>query len=179
MPRSIFVADHLCYRTKLMPYPQASRFARCLQANGSRFFNVQVVEQPKARGARDHFVTFSPRSVDSRLRMADEQQEKRANTARAQGADYIFCLDTDGSRPFYRVFNPHSGETYELAGGACSCPDFVYRLSKAPWTGVTCKHNVELARRCDSGELVPLSEVWQRFPFMGHPLPEAVDLAAA
>src|SRR5579862_1312096 len=120
MPRTFFASDgSLYYRTRLLPYDQAERFARLLKGNATRFVAVDVLTSDKAKGDKIFFVSFQPRNPDRVLDMADRQQESRRRRADDEGADYLFMLDCDGRIPQYWVFNPHSGETYQLDSSRC------------------------------------------------------------
>ncbi len=147
------------YRTRCMEYEQAESFALCLKANRSRFTSIGVELSPRAKGQRAWFVTFQPVNPDRMADIGDREQAARIQRADREGADYIFVIDTHSPRPFYRCFNPKSGETYELDHSTCDCPDHVYRLNKVSGFGIRCKHAVELQRRIDASEILPLREV--------------------
>lgn len=160
MPRQFFLPNgRLVYRTRLLPYDKAQAFALCLRANTSRFREVDLILNRRAKGEKTWYVMFSPATTGALYDAADREQEKRAQKANIEGRDYLFCLDTDARRPFYRVFNPKSGETYCLTSHECDCPDFQCRLKRASWSGVVCKHIQEMNRRFETGELVTLASV--------------------
>lgn len=93
------------------------------------------------------------------------EQYQRQNDARhlramEEGACYVFALDIDCSRPFYWIFNPKSGETYQTDSMTCSCPDFEYRCKKIAGYGVLCKHIQALLHAYTLGEVLSLAEVY-------------------
>lgn len=157
-PRTLFLqTGEIRFRTRLLSFTQAERFGKCLRGN-DRFRDVAVNLSEQARSERAYFVTFAPVNRDRVADMVDRQQETRTERAEREGADYRYFLDTDAVRPFYWVLST-SGETYELDSGECSCPDYQFRLKKADWTGIKCKHICEMIRRFGTGELPRLSEV--------------------
>ena len=132
----------ISYRTKCLPKLQAERFAKCLAAN-PRFIDVDITQSLKAKSERCWFVTYRPVSEARQAAMVAMQQESREERALAEGANYVWCLDKDGGRPFYWLMGA-SGEVYEVdgQGRSCSCPDFVYRCAalKGTRNGLECKH---------------------------------------
>src|SRR5579871_638117 len=160
MPREFIANDgRIYFRTRLLTCPQADRFARCLRANAERFRDVDVSFNPRAKGERAFFVTFRPVNPDRVVEQIDRQQASRQQRADCHGPSYVYALDIDGERPFYWCLSD-SGETYELDSGECSCPDYQYRLKRADWTGIKCKHILEMQRRFDAGMLQRLSDVY-------------------
>lgn len=160
--KPIYTRDgFFAYRTKLLTFDAAQTFALCVRANLTRFTNVNVEHSNTARGERAWFVTFQPVSGDRMADVADREQASRIQAADREGAAYLFLLDVDSPRPFYRVYNPTSGETYELDSSSCSCPDFQYRCNRVPGFGLKCKHQVEMQRRFGAGELLPLSKAYE------------------
>jgi predicted nucleic acid-binding Zn finger protein len=138
------------YRTKLLTEDRAKRFAACLRGN-SRFTDVEVEESGRARNwYQRHFVSYSPVNEERQQEMLDRQRDARQARAGDEGRDYVFVLDQDSIQPFCWVFNPKSGETYEVTLFDCSCPDFRYRCRG---TGVRCKHMLALAAAVESGEV--------------------------
>lgn len=159
--KPIFTQDgFFAFRTRCMSYERAEGFAVCLRANRTRFMNVSLEHSEAAKGERCWFVTFQPVNGDRMADIADREQAARIQRADREGAAYLYMLDVDSPRPFYRVFNPKSGGTYELDSSTCSCPDFSGRLAKVAGFGVRCKHQIEMQRRFDVGELVRLSEAY-------------------
>lgn len=146
------------YRTKLLTTDRASRFAKCLAANSSRFIEVRTVPCPTARGERRYFVTYQPVSPDSICRQAEREITSRQARADVEGAGYLWQLDTDEPRPFYRCCSL-SGECYEVTDCSCTCPDWEYRLSRAIWSGLYCKHIRAYLAACDRGELTRLHQL--------------------
>lgn len=134
------------YRTKLLTTDQAWRFAKCVKANIARFdpASVAVIHNSRAKGARRYYVTFAPARTERVAALVAGEQDKRLARAMEQGADYVFLADKDGGRPFWWVWNPVSGETYEVSSDGCSCPDHEYRCRHA---GVACKHRLTLLAR--------------------------------
>jgi hypothetical protein len=122
-----------------MTLARAAAFSKCLEANDD-FSVVAIEESQRAKGEARWFVVFVPVNPQRLADIADRQQDARAQRAADEGANYLFALDKDAGRPFFWVFNPKSGETYEVdPRGHCSCPDFQYRCEVA---GLRCKHLV-------------------------------------
>jgi predicted nucleic acid-binding Zn finger protein len=134
------------FRTKLMDRRKAEGFAHCLRSN-PRFADVAVAESPRAKSEACYFVSFAPSSEARRAAILDDQQSSRLVRALTEGADYVFCLDTDGGRPFFWYYST-SGEVYEVTSQSCDCPDFLYRCRAS---GLKCKHI--LALREGQGEV--------------------------
>lgn len=125
----------IVYRTKTMELTRAAAFAQCIQANGTRFESVEIVESKHTK-EESYFVTFRPVNTERQGDLYEAQWNVRKERAAEEGADYIFWKDTD--RPMVHwCFNPKSGETYEVTPFGCTCPDYYYRCSKA---GLHCKH---------------------------------------
>ena len=161
MPREFVAPDgRIFMRTKLLVIEQAQRFAACLQANETRFCDVEWMLSEKAKGDRAYFVQFRPKSRDRQWDQYQRQNDARHIRAIEEGACYVFALDIDCSRPFYWIFNPKSGETYQSDSMTCSCPDFEYRCKKIAGYGVVCKHIQALLHAYTLGEVMPLAEVY-------------------
>jgi hypothetical protein len=65
MPREFVAPDgRIFMRTKLLCQEQAERFAACLQANTTRFCDVEWRLLEKAKGECAYFVQFRPVSED-------------------------------------------------------------------------------------------------------------------
>jgi hypothetical protein len=126
------------YRTKLMERQRAEQFAKCLEAN-PLFTSVTVEESRRSPGR--YLVSFQPANAERRVDMLVREQRSREARARAEGAGYVFCLDTDAGRPFFWCVST-SGEVYETTVESCSCPDHHYRLRG---TGLSCKHQLALS----------------------------------
>lgn len=148
MHQTITRTGAVVYRTKLLTVAQAAAFAACLTANESRFTEVGTARSERAKGEADHFVTYRPVSVQRQADLIAHVQGERADRAANEGAAYEFMLDKDGGRPFWWVFNPVSGETYEVTPECCSCPDYTFRCQRA---GLSCKHMVTLQDRLREG----------------------------
>lgn len=158
--KPLYTSDgFFAYRTRLLTYEAADSFGRCLRANSSRFCNVEVHHRATVKGERSWFVTFQPVSSDAMFNISEREQASRIQRADREGENYLYAIDTDSPRPFYRCCNPLSGGVYELDHSGCDCPDFTYRLAKVPGYGVRCKHLIELDRRIAAGELPSLAEV--------------------
>ena len=160
MPREfIDPGGKVFFRTKLMPFEQAERFARCLTANATRFCEVDWLLSEKAKGDRAYFVQYRPVNPDRQWEQLERQNTARMFRALDEGPCYEFALDTDGPAPFYWIFNPLSGETYQTCSFSCSCPDYEYRCKKLAYAGVHCKHMHALFYAMEHGIILPLSEV--------------------
>lgn len=147
MPHTAIQTDgSIVYRTKLMPLTRAASFARCLDGN-TRFTSV-MLEKPAKAKADKFFVTFRPANPERQTALYQTEWDKREARAENEGGDYIFWKDPDGR--FWWVFNPLSGETYELTPFSCSCPDYQFRCNKA---GLHCKHMHALQLQADAGTL--------------------------
>lgn len=151
---------YFAYQSKRLTIEQAQSFAACVSANSTRFTNVQTVHDPKAKGARCWRVVFQPVGRNAMAAIGERENHSRLTRAEQEGVDYIYLLDVSAPQPHYRVFNPHSGETYELDSSTCTCPDFQYRCGKVPGFGLYCKHQHEMARRFTTGELVRLADAY-------------------
>ena len=147
MPRTTIGTDgHCYYRTKATGAAQAQAFARLLRGNSGRFHCVTV--NACKRSGDKFFVQFAP-LVTSRAAQTPYTREYAKNAERAalEGPDYIYIADPADSRRV-NVYNPHSGETYEMFRGMCSCPHKTYRLEKA---ALHCKHELEFDERKAAG----------------------------
>jgi hypothetical protein len=159
--KPLYTSDgFFAYRSRCMEYERAQAFALCLRANSTRFTGVDLSHSERAKGSRSWFVTFAPVNPDRMADIGDRENAARIQRADREGAAYLYMLDVDSPRPFYRVYNPKSGETYELDSSSCSCADFVYRCDKASGFGLKCKHIHEMTRRFDAGELVRLTDAY-------------------
>ncbi len=172
MPREFIASDgRIFFRTKLLAFEQAQRFALCLQANTTRFCDVDFLLSEKAMGECAYFVQFRPVNEDRQWEQIERQQSARLFRALEEGACYVFALDIDGPRPFYWCFNPKSGETYQTDSGSCTCPDFHYRCKKLEYAALYCKHIHALLHAFEIGELMRLSEVYDTPAWLArHPL---------
>ena len=146
MPHTTITADGaIVYRTVLMEAERAAAFARMIGANDTRFCAVQIV--PSNGKTARFYVTFRPVSADKCGDMYMAEYNKNVARAEAEGADYIFWKDTD--KPMLAwVFNPKSGETYEMWQGRCACPQKRFRLDRA---ALHCKHELEFDSRLAAG----------------------------
>lgn len=143
-------AGEVVYRTRLMPYERAQAFALCLRRNGARFANVDLVHSDRATGSASWFVTSQPVNEDRRVGLVDSVQAQRADRADKEGRHYVFAADPDARAPFYWCLNPLTGETYEVTGHSCTCPDWEYRCRRA---ALRCKHILALTWRLQAGEI--------------------------
>ena len=146
MPHTTITPDGaIVYRTKLMEREKAGAFARMIGANATRFCDVQIV--PSNGKTARYFVTFRPVSAAKQGDMYQREWDKNADRAEAEGADYIYWRDPDDWRRTW-VFNPKSGETYEMWLGHCACPQKKFRLGRA---ALHCKHEIEMDNRRAAG----------------------------
>src|SRR5689334_10791664 len=107
MPREFIASDgKIFFRTRLLAFEQAKRFAACLQANSTRFCDVDFLLSEKATTERAYFVQFRPLNIDRQWEQIERQQQARRERAMREGACYVFVLDIDSPRPFYWTFNP-------------------------------------------------------------------------
>jgi hypothetical protein len=131
-----------------MDAAQAERFAACLTAN-ERFTAVSVAKSDRAKGSKQHFVSFQPASEFAQNQMLAREIDKRQGKADDEGRDYLIVLDKNLGRVFAHCYNPISQETHELDLNGCSCGDWTYRGRAA---GVPCKHMRTLESRLRTGE---------------------------
>lgn len=149
MPHSFIGSDGVIrYRSKTMPLSLAASFARCLQANETRFCDVEITPAQRTKEEK-FFVQFRPVNPDRQGDLYEAQYNARADRAQAEGMDYIFWADPDAPNTHW-VFNPLSGETYTLTPFSCSCPDYQFRCNAA---GLKCKHQHALQVQADAGTL--------------------------
>lgn len=147
MPHStIQPSGAIVYRTVLMEMNRAAAFARCIGGN-THFRDVEISDPRGKRGKR--FVSFRPTSSDRQGVMYQHQMDIRAARAANEGEDYIFWPDPD-CRGSYWVFNPLSGETYQVTPFNCTCPDYEVRCRKA---ALHCKHMAALQLQADAQTL--------------------------
>jgi len=130
----------VAFRTTLLTEARAESFARMLAGN-ARFEDIEVQESSRAKSERAFFVTFSPSSAARKDLIFMAQWDSRRTKGEGEGADYTFWPDDDNAGCFW-VFNPISGETYTTSIFSCSCPDYLYRASRA---GCLCKHQHSLS----------------------------------
>ena len=160
MPREFIAPDgKIFFRTKLMPFEQAESFARCLTANVTRFCDVDRLLSEKAKGDRCYFVQFRPVNPERQWEQIERQNSARLFRGMDEGPCYIFALDTDGPRPYYWIFNPLSGETYQTDSFGCSCPDYQFRCKKLAHAALQCKHMHALCFAMENGIIESLSAV--------------------
>ena len=133
------------YRTKLMEIARAGAYARMIGANAGRFEGVKIVASA-GKTAR-YFVQFRPVSVQRQGDIYGAEHQKNAARAEAEGGDYIYWKDPDIARRTW-VFNPASGETYDMWSGICQCPQKQFRLTQA---ALLCKHEIEMDNRIAAG----------------------------
>lgn len=115
------------YQTKAMDHEQAHRFAACLRANG-RFEGVMLYEERNPRNPlKTHRVVYHPKSGDRIAELVEKAGESRQARAETEGQAYLFLKDGTDARPFWWVFNPKSGNTYEVCDVDCGCPDREFR----------------------------------------------------
>jgi predicted nucleic acid-binding Zn finger protein len=136
----------IVYRTKTMELSLAAAFARCIEGNSGRFTSVEIVEARTKEEA--YFVTFRPVSTERQGMLYQEQFNIRQQRAEDEGQDYIYWKDEHPGS--WWVFNPKSGETYQVGVFSCTCADYHYRASKI---GVPCKHMHALKVQSDAGML--------------------------
>ena len=136
----------IVYRSKNMPLSLASGFARCIEANASRFCDVAIVP---SKAAEKYFVQFRPVNRERQGDLYEAQYNARADRAQAEGSDYIFWPDADNPGTDW-CFNPLSGETYQVSLFDCTCADHVYRCAPA---GLVCKHRHARQLQADAGTL--------------------------
>lgn len=138
----------ICFRSKIMPLSLASSFAKCIEANASRFTDVSITPAKRTKEEK-YFVQFRPVSADRQGAMYEAEYSARAERAQSEGADYIFWPDADNPGTDW-CFNPISGETYQVSLFDCTCADHVYRCNKA---GLVCKHRHARQMQADAGTL--------------------------
>ncbi len=136
----------ICYRSKNMSLSLASSFARCIEANKTRFCDVAI---SPSKAAEKYFVTFRPVSTDRQGDLYEAQYNARADRAQVEGLEYIFWPDADNPGTDW-CFNPLSGETYQVSLFECSCPDYQFRCKNA---GLKCKHQHSRQVQADAGTL--------------------------
>jgi len=147
MPRqTILQGGSLAYRTTLLPLDRAAAFAKMIDANASRFADVEIIRSDRARTEK-YFVQFRPVNRERQQDMYTREWDKNQKRADEQGQDFIYFLNTDNPTVTF-VFNPHSGETWEMFGGHCQCPHKQFRLNAA---SLSCKHELEADRRRAAG----------------------------
>ena len=139
MSTAILSSGQCVHKSKPLPLDRAAAFARCITANASRFFRVEILPAPREK-FRVQFATYSNSAYQA-------EYEKNAGRAAAEGSDYIYWQDTDNPRRVW-VFNPASGETYPIDSGFCSCPQKQFRLNRA---ALHCKHEIEFDNRLAAG----------------------------
>jgi hypothetical protein len=125
------------YRTRNLLLDAAARFARCLDANTTRFCRVEIVRNPKAKSDACWFVQFSSVNPDRVKDMYASMEDARQHRAETEGLDYVIVHNDDNPGTFF-VFNPLSGETYEGTTRDCGCSDYAYRMRSI---GSICKHS--------------------------------------
>src|SRR5579872_279100 len=89
--RTSWECRQIHYKTVLLPFEQAERFARCIQANPDRFEQVDLFFYERARDGRDFYVQFA-----SQPDGIGEPDERRAATAERrageEGSLYVYTL---------------------------------------------------------------------------------------
>ena len=161
MPREfIDPSGKIFFRTKLLPFEQAERFARCLTANATRFCEAEWILSEKAKGDKCYFVQFRPANPDRQQEQFGRQDMGRKLRGLEEGPCYEFALDTDSIAPFYWIFNPISGETYQTDLFSCSCPDYQFRCRKLAHGPVHCKHMHALCYAMEHRFILPLAEAF-------------------
>lgn len=129
--------DGVKWRTKLMTYDMAARFANCIGAN-RRFAGVNVLESGQAKHPeRRYFVEYLPASTARREELWHGQQFSRLDRAVEQLGDYQFVQD--GEHGVW-VFNP-DGDVYAVNAWSCTCGDWQWRCQQS---GMQCKHQLML-----------------------------------
>lgn len=144
---TILPTGSIVYRTKNLPLDRAAAFARCIEANASRFRDVQICEASTA--VPSFYVAFRPTSAKRQGDLYEQEWNVRKERAETEGENYLFFRDADKQGVTW-VFNPISGETYEVTPFGCTCPDYYYRCEKA---ALHCKHIHALALQSDAGTL--------------------------
>lgn len=134
----------IAYRTRNMDLTRAAAFARCIEANAIRFRDVVICEAHTA--TPQYYVQFRPSSVKRQADLYQSEWDKNQRRADAEGADYVYADDPDNMGTTW-VFNPHSGETYQMFQGHCQCPHKLFRCTAA---GLLCKHEMEKHRRTEA-----------------------------
>jgi hypothetical protein len=148
MSRTTITTDGtICFRTKNLPLSIAANFARCIEANKTRFCDVAIT--PAKTKEEKYFVQFRPVSADRQGAMYEAQYNARIERAQAEGMDYIFWQDPDFPNSHW-CFNPTSGETYQVTPFSCTCADYTYRCDRA---GLKCKHQQAFQLQADAGRL--------------------------
>jgi hypothetical protein len=147
----------ICYRSKCLPLSIAASFAKCVQANATRFCDVEIQKSDKSRSEK-FFVTFRPVNPTRQADLYEAQYNARAERAQQEGSEYIFWKDTDNPGTDW-CFNPVSGETYQVSTFSCSCPDYLFRCEKA---GLLCKHQQARTLQFEAGTLGKTDKVTRR-----------------
>lgn len=147
MSTTILTNGAIAYRTKPMELARAAAFAKCIEANAGRFTSVEI-SQARAK-TEQYFVTFRPTSETRQGDLYQAEWDARQQRAQEEGAEYIFWRDTDNPGVDW-VFNPKSGETYQVSTFGCTCPDYMFRCEKA---GLLCKHQQARTIQADAGRL--------------------------
>jgi hypothetical protein len=154
---SILPTGAIVYRTVLLPLAQAANFAKCLQANQTRFCDVEITPSARSKSEK-FFVQFRPVSTDRQGALYQQQYDARKDRAAVEGAEYIFWKDTDNPGTDW-CFNPVSGETYQVSTFECSCPDHQFRCKPA---GLLCKHQQARTLQFEAGTLGKTDKVTRR-----------------
>ena len=131
MSRTTIMRDGaVVFRTKLFTSSKSAQaFARCVAGNASRFCDVMVHQSDRAKTPK-FFVTFRPVSAARQADAYMQEWNKNERRADEQGGDFIYWQAPDDTRKSW-VFNPHSGETYVMWTGHCTCPQKEFRLNRA------------------------------------------------
>lgn len=132
------------YRTKCLTEEHADLFAQCLRSNG-KFTNVEVREEPRAKGDRRFYVTYQPSDPEQQERLLQAHSDQRRAKAESEGEQYLFVENPEGGNFFW--CQSVSGEVYEVTLHNCTCPDAEFRCRE---NGLRCKHShaLESAKEC-------------------------------
>ncbi len=140
--------DGVGYRTRVMTEQNAQSFAACLRANG-QFTNVEVHEEPRAKGERRYYVAYQPSDPQQQQVLLQGHEEQRRARAESEGEQYLFVENSDTGRFFW--CQSVSGEVYEVTLHNCTCPDAEFRCRT---NGIRCKHSLALEKAQERGAVL-------------------------
>jgi hypothetical protein len=162
MARTTITTDGIItYRTTLMTWARAKAFAKCIATNAN-FCDVELLPSAKAKGDQ-YYIQFRPVNVERQLDMYQAEWNKNAQRAEVEGGDFIYW-DCAEQRGLSFVFNPKSGQVYEMHQGTCQCPQMTYRCSGA---ALHCKHMIEKDRRLANGTYPDADKTTPSSPLAG------------
>lgn len=120
------------YRSKATARDLAFSFAKCLEANRTRFTDVEVRRSTRSKTEK-WFVAFQPVSASRQAELVADQL--KARETRAAEREYIFWTENG----LIHCYSFNSGDIHVLRGRTCTCGDWEFRCRAA---GLPCTHQI-------------------------------------